>query len=329
MNGTTLDFPALERLRRAFLEGTAGAADYWESESDLASYDATFAQRIGWKWDYVLSEIRQRGWTPQPGDLVDWGCGSGIAHRAFLDHFGTGLTSRLWLADRSPLAVNYAIRRATTKFPALRVEAASADALKSVGAGANVLISHLITELPPARLEEIIEGISAAQSLIWVEPGTYEASRMLIGVRERLLGTFRVVAPCTHEGPCGLLADANHRHWCHHFADPPPGVFIDGEWARFANLAGIDLRSLPLSFLVLDRRPPPALPSGAGRILGKPRVYKAHALLLGCDESGVRERRLVRRDHPDAFRAAKKETLSPLQTWEEKDGHLTRIEALQ
>ena len=54
MNWEEIDWHALERMRRAFLQNTASAADYWQSESDLASYDATFAQRIGWKWDYVL-----------------------------------------------------------------------------------------------------------------------------------------------------------------------------------------------------------------------------------------------------------------------------------
>ena len=47
MDWLAIDWKALERLRAAFLAGTAGANDYWHSESDLASYDATFAQRIG------------------------------------------------------------------------------------------------------------------------------------------------------------------------------------------------------------------------------------------------------------------------------------------
>ena len=37
----TLAWSSDARLRRAFLDGTAGARDYWTSERDLASYDAT------------------------------------------------------------------------------------------------------------------------------------------------------------------------------------------------------------------------------------------------------------------------------------------------
>ena len=79
---------------------------------------------------------------------------------------------------------------------------------------------------------------------------------------------------------------------------------MDGNWARFAKIAGVDLRSLPLSFLVLDKRP--RTESGDVRVIGRPRVYKAHALLLGCDASGVREYRQTKREQPEEFRRLKK-----------------------
>ena len=114
MNWETIDWAALERMRAAFLAGTAGAQDYWQSETDLTAYDATFAQRIGWKWDFVLGELQRRGWTPPKGGLLDWGCGSGVAGRAFLDHFGTDSVSKLRVWDRSALAMNFAARRKAT-----------------------------------------------------------------------------------------------------------------------------------------------------------------------------------------------------------------------
>ena len=64
MDWENVDWKALERLRAAFLDGTAGAQDYWRTESDLESYDQTFGQRIRWKWDYVLNELKRRGWSP-------------------------------------------------------------------------------------------------------------------------------------------------------------------------------------------------------------------------------------------------------------------------
>lgn len=310
MDLNTIDWLALERLRTAFLAGTSGAADYWRHEADLASYDMTFAQRIGWKWDYVLAELARRAWTPPGGVLLDWGCGSGVAGRAFLDHFGTESATALHLWDRSSLAMAFAARRARNKYPGLEVNTGLVEQ------PATLLISHVLTELTPGQIEMLADFAGNATTVLWVEPGTYEASLTLIAIRERLRNRLNIVAPCTHQARCGILSPENERHWCHHFAPSPPEIFTDGAWARFANLAGIDLRSLPLSFLVLERRPVPALPAGAARVIGRPRVYKPHALVLGCDTAGVSERRLTKRTLPAEFRQLRNGTFDPSQIWQ-------------
>jgi hypothetical protein len=346
-----IDWTALERLRAAFLEGRAGATDYWRNDSDLASYDATYAQRIGWKWDYVLTELARRGWSPPPGTVLDWGCGTGIAHRAYLDHFGaappheprssrgesalaspdsegSGLTSaatetmELALWDRSPRAMEFAARRARAKYPQLNVTTGLRDAPTVL------LISHVLTELNDEQLAALTEFAASAACVLWVEPGTHECSRRLIAVRERLRGAFQVVAPCTHQAPCGMLAAGNEAHWCHHFADPPPAVFTDPDWGRFAHETGIDLRSLPVSFLVLDRRPAPVLPGRTARVIGRARVYKAHALVLGCEATGVHDVRLSKRALPEAFRQMKKGAFAPLQVWRTEGDEVTATTAL-
>jgi len=313
MNLEAIDWEALRRMRAAFLQTTAGVADYWQSDSDLASYDATFAQRIGWKWDYVLEELKRRGWAPPREELFDWGCGSGIAGRAFLDHFGAASVRSLRVWDRSARAMGYAVSRARARHPALTVTAGQDGA---VAAGGILLISHVLTELTPEQTQALADQAGRAACVLWVEPGTYAASLTLIAVRERLRGQFNVVSPCTHQERCGILAPANERHWCHHFAKPPSGVFTDGNWARFAAAMGIDLRALPLSFLVLDQRSGPQPPPGAGRVIGHPRMYKGHALLLGCDASGVSERKLTQRRLPAEFRAWRKGTADVLCEWQ-------------
>lgn len=312
MEWSEIDWDALARLRMRFLEGSAGAEDYWRSAHDLACYDLTFAQRIGWKWDFVLRELARRGWRPPAGALLDWGCGSGVAGRAFLDQFRPETVDRLLLWDRSPRAVEFAARRARERFPFLAVAPASAAPAQ----GDVLLLSHVLTELDSGQLSTLLETtVRPAASVLWVEPGTYEASRQLGRIRDDLRNAFHVVAPCPHREACPVFGPGNDSHWCHHFAPPPPAVFTDGNWARFAELAGVDLRSLPLSFLVLDKRPVPMPAAGSVRVLGRPRVYKAHALLLGCGAEGLFERRLSKRHLPSVFRSLKKGGAESLQVW--------------
>lgn len=311
-----LDWSTLHRLRAGFLTGASGHRDYWQSLADLAQYDATFAQRIGWKWDFVLNDLQRLGWQPPAGTVLDWGCGSGIASRALLDHFGQSTTRELWLADRSSLAIQFATRRAREKFPELSVQPglpAHVDLL---------VISHVLTELAPAGIDALIQLAGRATAVLWVEPGTYEVSRQLIAIRERLRGEFQLVAPCPHQGRCGVLAPDCEAHWCHQFAPPPEFVFTDAFWTNFARTMEIDLRSLPLSYLVLDRRPITHLPTNATRVLGRPEVFKPHIAMLGCSVDGLLEGTVSRREDTDGYRRLKKGKGASLQVWERTGNQL-------
>lgn len=301
---TTVDWQALERLRAAFLSGTAGTRDYWDQPRTLASYDATFAQRIGWKWDFVLADLARRGWSPPHAELLDWGCGTGIATRAYLDHFGTTSVNAVRLIDRSPQAMRFAAQRVGERFPGLPVAQGRGEPRPAV-----VLLSHVLTELQPAQVDALLEEITGATAILWVEPGTYETSLALIAIRERLRSLFHVVAPCPHAGPCGILAPGNESHWCHHFATPPAEVFTDSFWGRFAKLLEIDLRSLPVSYLVLDQRPAPVVEPSAVRTLGRPRELKAEVRVMVCDANGVADRSFSRRQYPSVWKDARKDRI--------------------
>ncbi|MFB3891949.1 MAG: small ribosomal subunit Rsm22 family protein [Phycisphaerae bacterium] len=331
VNLDAIDWTAVERLRSGFLGGTSGRADYWRSRADLETYEQTFAQRIGWKWDYVLADLARLGWRPPAGEVLDWGCGTGIAGRKLIERFGLGAApagggreaaiTSLALWDRSRMAVDFAQQAAEEAFPDLPVRCTE-PSQRQFG---TLLVSHVLGELSPQQVDELVAVAAGAKAVVWVEPGTFESSRALIAVRERLRGAFRIVAPCTHQAFCGMLAAGNERHWCHLFAPSPPEVFTDGNWARFARIAGIDLRSLPLSYLVLDKRPVTSLPAGTVRVIGRPRVYKGYGLLMGCDESGVRDRRLMKRTLPEEFRALRRGVTDALQVWETKGDDIVHV----
>lgn len=304
----TLDWDTLARLRDGFLSGAGAAGVYWQSRADLAAYDLTFAQRIAWKWDAVLGELKLRGWSPPPGEVLDWGCGSGVAGRCVLREFGPEHLTALGLFDRSPLAVEFAAARAKAVFPKLAIN----SGVPETGRIGLLLLSHVLNELTEAERAALLELTTRADAVLWVEPGTHADSRALGAMRERLLGEFDVVAPCTHAAACGVLAAGNERHWCHNFAAPPSGIMADSNWVRFAQRMGIDLRSLPYSFLALERKGLRAEGlrfAGWARLVGTPRVYKGFAKLFCCEASGVRDLTLQKRDAPALFKRLKNEEL--------------------
>src|SRR5690606_29490446 len=152
-------------------------------------------------------------------------------------------------------------------FPALDAAEAQPDEPSAV-----LLVSHVLNELDAAGREALSAALGRAEAVLWVEPGSADVARELVQWRERWRDPFRLVLPCPHQARCGLLRPGNERHWCHHFAPPPAGIFADSHWVRFGQRAGIDLRSLPYSVLVMERttRPESApLPAGAARILGR------------------------------------------------------------
>jgi SAM-dependent methyltransferase len=331
MNWTELDWPALDRLRDGFLSGSAARGPYWQSESELASYDLTYGERIGWKWDQVLRELRLRGWRPAAGTVLDWGCGSGIAARRVISFFGAGQFGALHVWDHSPLAADFAADAAGREFPGLAVSQATPGFLQSDEPIGLLVISHVLNELAPESLAGLRAVIARAGAVLWVEPGSREVSRQLSTLREELArpdgirGGFQVVAPCTHQNPCPILAAGNERHWCHHFAPPPSEIFANPDWVKFGQRAGIDLRSLPYCFLALDRRggagggQGPPLPDGLSRIIGRPEHFKPYARFLNCDATGLAELTLEKRADPALYKQLDR-TRAPLVYRWQRDG---------
>ncbi|MGV3531626.1 MAG: small ribosomal subunit Rsm22 family protein [Chthoniobacteraceae bacterium] len=309
---TPQQLDTLARLRDGFLTGAAGARDYWRSREELALYDETFAQRIGWKWDAVLHEVKARAWHPKSRTIVDWGCGSGIAHRRVLAAF-PGQFTQVLLHDRSPLAMQFAADQLRAEFPGVESRSALAEPPPP---GALLVVSHVVNELPGTELSKLLHAALAAQEVLWVEAGTHADSRALIAIREQLRENLTVIAPCTHAEQCGLLTKRNDPHWCHHFAQPPSQIFQDARWHEFSRELGIDLRSLPYSFLLLSQtaQQSPVF-AGASRVIGRTRDFKGYSKILSCQEEGVADLMLQKRDAPRLLREVQEQRHIPVYRW--------------
>lgn len=293
----SLAWPKLRLLRESFLKQEPLPKDYWKDPDVLEGYDQTFGARIGWKWAAVLAELGDLGWVPPEGArLLDWGCGTGVASRMFARQF-PGRLGAAALFDRSPEAMRFAQTALLSEKTVASVATTKAPFAEPSDV---VLLSHVMTELTDEMLAGLLPSLQKARTVIWVEQGTPLASRRLLKARETLRETFHPWAPCPHNALCGMVDPENARHWCHHFADVPGEVSRSAFWREAQKELGIDLRSLPLSYLVMSKDPAPErLPR---RVIGRPRTYKGYLMMLVCQEEGVKEERLQKRDDKALFK---------------------------
>ena len=326
MNWSQLDWEVLDRLRETFLSDERRAGPYWHTVTDLECYDLTYGERIGWKWDAVLRELRRLGWAaPAGATILDWGCGSGVAGRRVVEYMGAVNVGRLIVHDHSPLAMDFALHRVGRSFPGLAAARAAREELESDAPIGILVLSHVLNELDEVAQAHLEQLARRAAVVLWVEPGTHEVSRALGAWRGKLGDVFRFAAPCPHAKACGMFTPGNERHWCHFFASPPAEVFADSNWVKFGQRAGIDLRRLPYAYLAMDRRTELQAPAGQARIVGEPRFYKGYAKLFSCDDGGIRDLTLQKRDAPELFRQLKRGESEGLQCWSLRGDRITGL----
>lgn len=295
----------LERLRAVFLareNSTGPAAAYWKDFADLAAYDATFARRIGVKWDAVLdtleNDLRGLGLTT----WFDWGCGSAIASERL---FERGLVEKSLLWDHSALARDYAAKK-LLKMGVSSAEALDRDRISYAGSG--VLLSHVLNEMSMGDMGRLLDRLGTAEAFIWVEAGSKVTSRRLSECRNILLKKdwgLKLWSPCTHSDKCPMIANEERANdWCHFFAPAPTEFHQSGFWREFSRKVGVDLRALPLSVLVMAKKErPQKIDAEAHRIVGSPRVYKGYLKLQTCHgREGVQEYILPQRVDKKLFK---------------------------
>ncbi len=209
------DWQRLRALRERYL--TDASEEYW-TERDLVLYDATFARRIGWKWEAVLADLAQAGWKPRSDRLLDWGVAPGIAERAAATW--SGIKSAEISLDQSKVAMNFAVKALQSD----GVRAQIGKLAERLGARRPCWCS--VTWWESLRKEELLhlaQFAATAEELIWVEPGSREISRRLGSIRAILqAGGHNLIGPCTHQNPCQIFAPENTSFTSAIFLREPP-----------------------------------------------------------------------------------------------------------
>lgn len=298
----------LRQLRQNFLTEKPVTQDYWSDLGQIAAYDESFGERIAWKWHAVLNELSAIGWVPAHKlNLIDWGCGTGIASRMFIQHpIGSLGVEAIFLHDRSFAAQKFAEQR-LNQHQTWRGEV-YLKLPETLAQPAGLLLSHVLTELPERGLNELLKVAEKCQFILAVEPGTKEASTKLVSLRDSLLlAGWHPIAPCTHTLPCP--AARSPKHWCHRFASPPQEVAHSSYWREFSRQLRIDLRALPYSYVLLERKDltPINTASRKARVLGRPRMHKTHTQALICNEAGLQTFQATTRKNPIEFQKLRDE----------------------
>lgn len=307
-----LNWQILESLRANYLNPTpTGVADYWKDTNHLRHYDFTFAQRIGWKWRAVLTELFARYPALQLASVprvLDFACGTGIAAREWL-RMQPQATVEIGLIDRSTLATQFARQQITTEYP--NAKSMIWDAKFQTKSWDVCLVSHVTNEMGKRGTSSLVDLVQRSKLAILVEPGTPAAAESLRFVREAVLATHIPLAPCTHAAMCGMAATERANDWCHNFAKPPREIFHDAGWTEFGKRMGIDLRSLPVSYVVLaDQAWAEAMQLNnvdQARVMGRARIYKGYAKALVCNSDGIAEKMLQKRDDPQLYKELDKD----------------------
>lgn len=305
-----IDWKRLSEIRSAFLEGNAGNNDYWKSHQDLRDYNLTFAVRIGWKWDLILSEAQRLDWSPMSSTLIDLGCGSGIASRKFLERYSHAI-KKVILHDRSDLAMEFSRNSILELYPTIDVECTNTFPTIEQCAESTIVVSHVVTELTKEQSMSYTEIISHARDVLWCEPGTKNSADKLVTLREILRQRMSVIAPCTHQIECGMLSPVNHRHWCHFFAEPDESAFTTEEWSNFTSMTSIDLSALPLSYLILtsldnENESKVDIHNENKRLIARAHCTKHDAVLTMCGSTGVTDVILKKNVQPEKFKELKR-----------------------
>lgn len=311
MNGE--DLAILKILRQVFIEDReSSTSDYWHNPAHVAIYEKFFARRIAWKWKSVLTELLRVEWRipANISDVIDWGCGSGVASETLLESFPETKSMHFHFVDRSTTATAFCVKKISAFHPDVRT---SQNQIPNCLSNSLLVVSHVITELSLMQRQSLFELAMQCAAVIWVEPGSFFCAKALVEFREFALGRHKIISPCFHQNPCGLALPEREHDWCHFFAASPDYIFHDAEWRAFSRELVIDLRSLPVSWMISENKAVNAEISSPkqcffNRVLAKPRTYKGYTRMLVCEDSGVFVRDWQHKNHKSNLKSLEEQT---------------------
>ena len=246
----------------------------------------------------VLGEIKQRMPSFAPTGLLDLGAGPGTATWAAAAAVPSLQRSTLIEQDAEFIATGRQMVKAAGVDPVTRMEWVRGD-LRRAALEPNdlVVISYALGELSEQDATALVNrALASAKVLAVIEPGTPRGCGVVHGARAAMLAAgAHIVAPCSQEGPCPMLARKDD--WCH-FAQRLERTSLH----RHLKSGELGYEDEKFSYIVAAKEDVPRVQA---RIIRHPLIGKGHIKLDLCSPAGIVSETITRSDK-EKFKQARR-----------------------
>jgi ribosomal protein RSM22 (predicted rRNA methylase) len=245
----------------------------------------------------VLAEIKNRMTEFAPADLLDLGAGPGTATWAAAAVFSSLQRATLVEQDPEFIATGRHMLKSAGSAPVSHMEWVRGDLRKAeVEPHDLVVMSYALGELSEREAITLVtKALRVAKVLAVIEPGTPRGCGVVHLARaEMLAAKAHIVAPCTQEGPCPMLA--RKADWCH-FAQRLERTSLH----RSLKSGELGYEDEKFSYMVAAKED--AVKASA-RIIRHPLIGKGHIKLELCTPAGITTQTVTRSDK-EKFRLAR------------------------
>jgi ribosomal protein RSM22 (predicted rRNA methylase) len=246
----------------------------------------------------VLNEIRNRMPEFVPTSLLDLGAGPGTATWAAAAVFPSFQSATLVEQDPEFIATGRHMVKSAAAEPISHMEWVRGDLRKAeLEPHDLVVVSYALGELGEREAVAVVyKALKAAKVLAVIEPGTPGGCGVVHLARaEMLAAKAHIVAPCSQEGPCPMLARKDD--WCH-FAQRLERTSLH----RNLKSGELGYEDEKFSYMVAAKEEVAKVPA---RIIRHPLIGKGHIKLELCTPAGITTE-TVTRSNKERFKQARR-----------------------
>ncbi len=236
----------------------------------------------------VLADLARARPDWEPRSVLDIGAGPGTATWAAVSQFPSIERAVLLDRDREMTALGSRLAEESGTGVLAGASWNVGDATEATHRASDLVVAaYVLGELGHGR-----EGVAvqlwwgaALDELVLIEPGTPAGFERLRAARTALIASgAHVAAPCPHDDRCPMEG----LDWCH-FAVRLSRSALH----RDLKAARLGYEDEKYSYLAVSRERPSRRPP---RLVRSPRLHKGHVRLWLCEENGLHERVVSRRD---------------------------------